>query len=56
MLVRCKFCSQVVEVATLTEHLLMECEQHEKFIQCSQCSEAVNKEKYQTHLTQCNGK
>ncbi|KAL1513775.1 hypothetical protein ABEB36_003140 [Hypothenemus hampei] len=53
MLVRCKFCSQVVEVATLTEHLLMECEKNESFMQCSQCTEAVEKENIQLHLTKC---
>ncbi|XP_066143045.1 centrosomal protein of 104 kDa isoform X2 [Euwallacea fornicatus] len=54
MLVRCKHCSQVVEVATLTEHLMMECEKHETFKQCSQCTEAINKEKNQVHLTECS--
>ncbi|XP_066262191.1 centrosomal protein of 104 kDa isoform X2 [Euwallacea similis] len=54
MLVRCKHCNQVVEVATLTEHLMMECEKHETFKQCSQCTEAVNKEKNQVHLTECS--
>ncbi|CAG9766448.1 unnamed protein product [Ceutorhynchus assimilis] len=54
MLVRCKYCSQVVEVATLTEHLLMECEQTDRFMQCTQCTEAVNKEKYHVeHLREC---
>jgi len=55
MLVRCKHCNQVVEVATLTEHLLMECEKSELFTQCSQCTEAVNKDKLQKHATECNG-
>ncbi|XP_018562856.1 centrosomal protein of 104 kDa [Anoplophora glabripennis] len=50
MLVRCKECSQVVEVATLTEHLLTECDLHENYTQCSQCSEAVKLEEFQQHL------
>ncbi|XP_050305639.1 centrosomal protein of 104 kDa isoform X2 [Anthonomus grandis grandis] len=54
MLVRCKHCSQVVEVATLTEHLLMECEKNDLFMQCSQCTEAVRKEDNQSHLLECN--
>ncbi|XP_030760199.1 centrosomal protein of 104 kDa [Sitophilus oryzae] len=53
MLVRCKLCSQVVEVAGLTEHLVSECEQKERFLQCTKCSVAVNKEKYQSHLANC---
>lgn len=55
MLVRCKECSQVVEVATLSEHLLMECEHKEGYTQCSQCSEAFKIDKYQEHATVCTG-
>lgn len=55
MLIRCLECSQVVEVATFTEHLLIECEQHEKYSQCTQCTEAIQINSYQLHLTQCTG-
>ncbi|XP_041801868.1 centrosomal protein of 104 kDa [Chelmon rostratus] len=41
MLRRCDECRQVVEIASLTEHLLTECESRSKFSQCPQCSEAV---------------
>lgn len=56
MLIRCKECSQVVEVATLMEHLLVECEHHEKYTQCSRCSESVKIEKYESHASRCKGK
>lgn len=56
MLVRCKECSQVVEVATLMEHLLMECEHRENYTQCSQCTEAVKLEDYENHGNSCIGK
>uniref|UniRef100_A0A668AZ19 Centrosomal protein of 104 kDa n=1 Tax=Myripristis murdjan TaxID=586833 RepID=A0A668AZ19_9TELE len=41
MLRRCDECRQVVEIASLTEHLLGECESRSKFSQCPRCSEAV---------------
>ncbi|CAH1965536.1 unnamed protein product [Acanthoscelides obtectus] len=53
MLVRCKECSQVVEVASLIEHLLMECEHRESYTQCSRCSEAVKLDEFQGHQEQC---
>ncbi|CAG9813741.1 unnamed protein product [Phaedon cochleariae] len=53
MLVRCKVCSQVIEVSALMEHLLAECEQHEQYTQCSQCSEAVRNENFQNHIKTC---
>ncbi|KAF7267295.1 hypothetical protein GWI33_019484 [Rhynchophorus ferrugineus] len=54
MLVRCRHCSQVIEVASLSEHLLTECEQNEKFIQCPRCLLSVNKNKHQKHSSVCN--
>uniref|UniRef100_A0A3Q4N8I3 Centrosomal protein of 104 kDa n=1 Tax=Neolamprologus brichardi TaxID=32507 RepID=A0A3Q4N8I3_NEOBR len=44
MLRRCDECRQVVEIASLTEHLLGECENRSKFSQCPLCSEAVASE------------
>ncbi|XP_014263009.2 centrosomal protein of 104 kDa isoform X2 [Maylandia zebra] len=44
MLQRCDECRQVVEIASLTEHLLGECENRSKFSQCPLCSEAVASE------------
>ena len=43
-------CSQVVEIASLTEHLLGECENRPKFSQCPRCSEAVATEDLTPHV------
>lgn len=43
-------CSQVVEIASLTEHLLGECENRSKFSQCPRCSEAVAAEDLTRHV------
>lgn len=43
-------CLQVVEIASLTEHLLGECESRSKFIQCPRCSEAVATEDLTRHV------
>lgn len=43
-------CSQVVEIASLTEHLLGECESRSKFSQCPRCSEAVATEDLTRHV------
>lgn len=56
MLVRCKECSQVVEVATLSEHLLMECDQREHYTQCPQCSEAMHLDRFEEHTKICTGR
>ncbi|XP_038864112.1 centrosomal protein of 104 kDa [Salvelinus namaycush] len=56
MLHCCDQCRQVVEIASLTEHLLGECENRARFSQCPRCSEAVSTDEL-THHTQspaCN--
>ncbi|XP_059189170.1 centrosomal protein of 104 kDa [Centropristis striata] len=50
MLRRCEECRQVVEIASLTEHLLGECESMSKFSQCPRCSEAVATEELTRHV------
>ncbi|XP_041859898.1 centrosomal protein of 104 kDa isoform X2 [Melanotaenia boesemani] len=50
MLRRCDECRQVVEIASLTEHLLGECENRSKFSQCQRCSEAVATEDLTCHV------
>ncbi|XP_074537277.1 centrosomal protein of 104 kDa isoform X2 [Halichoeres trimaculatus] len=50
MLRRCDECRQVVEIASLTEHLLGECETRSKFSQCPRCSEAVATEDLTRHV------
>ncbi|XP_056585598.1 centrosomal protein of 104 kDa [Triplophysa dalaica] len=56
MLQRCLQCRQVVEIASLTEHLMTECERRADFTQCSLCSEALVRDKLTEHArsTSCN--
>lgn len=56
MLVRCKDCSQVVEVSAMIEHLLMDCEKREKYVQCEGCTDAVKTELLHQHSSECKGK
>ncbi|XP_056279486.1 centrosomal protein of 104 kDa isoform X1 [Pseudoliparis swirei] len=49
MLRRCDRCRQVVEIASLTEHLLGECESRARFSQCPRCSEAVATDELSRH-------
>uniref|UniRef100_A0A670ZIQ0 Centrosomal protein of 104 kDa n=1 Tax=Pseudonaja textilis TaxID=8673 RepID=A0A670ZIQ0_PSETE len=50
MLTRCDFCKQVVEIASLTEHLLTECEKKDNFAKCSRCCEALPKDELARHV------
>nr|KAF6294230.1 centrosomal protein 104 [Pipistrellus kuhlii] len=50
MLTRCGHCRQVVEIASLTEHLLTECDKRDGFGRCYRCSEAVPKEELPRHV------
>ncbi|XP_023555192.1 centrosomal protein of 104 kDa isoform X2 [Octodon degus] len=50
MLTRCGHCGQVVEIASLTEHLLTECDSKDAFGKCYRCSEAVPKEELPRHI------
>lgn len=50
MLRRCEHCKQVVEIASLTEHRLTECDKKDSFGKCQRCSEAIAKEDLQEHL------
>uniref|UniRef100_A0A8C6LGR9 Centrosomal protein of 104 kDa n=1 Tax=Nothobranchius furzeri TaxID=105023 RepID=A0A8C6LGR9_NOTFU len=58
MLRRCDECRQVVEIASLTEHLLSECKNRSRFSQCPRCSEAVPTEGLTAHAQgpSCNRK
>ncbi|XP_050702856.1 centrosomal protein of 104 kDa-like isoform X2 [Eriocheir sinensis] len=49
MLTRCANCRQVVEVASLTHHLLGECSASTQYRRCERCSEAIAKKVFQTH-------
>nr|XP_054114707.1 centrosomal protein of 104 kDa isoform X3 [Callithrix jacchus] len=50
MLTRCDHCKQVVEICSLTEHLLTECDKKDRFGKCYRCSEAVLKEELPRHI------
>ena len=47
---------QVVEICSLTEHLLTECDKKDGFGECYRCSEAVLKEELPRHIKtrECN--
>lgn len=48
---------QVVEIASLTEHLLTECDKKDSFGKCQRCSEAFPKDELPKHVKSrtCNG-
>lgn len=50
MLTRCGHCRQVVEICSLTEHLLTECDRKDGFGTCCRCGEAVLKEELPRHV------
>ncbi|XP_069775157.1 centrosomal protein of 104 kDa isoform X2 [Narcine bancroftii] len=56
MLRRCEHCKQVVEIASLTEHSLTECDKKDSFGKCPRCGEAIAKEDLQEHqkIKSCN--
>eukprot|EP00057_Strongylocentrotus_purpuratus_P005940 XP_011660414.1 PREDICTED: centrosomal protein of 104 kDa [Strongylocentrotus purpuratus] len=43
ILTKCHNCKQVVEISTLTEHILTECDKRADFAQCPRCSETHSK-------------
>ncbi|XP_077314401.1 centrosomal protein of 104 kDa isoform X1 [Lithobates pipiens] len=50
MLRRCEHCKQVVEIASLTDHLLTECTHKDSFGKCQRCSEAISKDHLLEHV------
>ncbi|GFG38230.1 hypothetical protein Cfor_12223 [Coptotermes formosanus] len=56
MLMRCMHCKQVVEIASLSQHLLEECEMQQSYRKCERCTEAVLCELFDQHMadTSCN--
>ncbi|XP_054993749.1 centrosomal protein of 104 kDa [Sorex araneus] len=50
MLTRCAHCQQVVEIASLTEHLLTECDKKDEFGKCYRCGEAILKQDLPGHI------
>merc|ERR1712131_549195 len=49
MLKRCGRCKMVVEVSSYSAHLLDECEQKAKYVECEKCNEAVEAENLKEH-------
>ncbi|NWU05950.1 CE104 protein, partial [Cephalopterus ornatus] len=49
MLTRCEHCKQMVEISSLTEHLLMDCDKRDSFGKCQRCSEALPKDELPKH-------
>ncbi|MEE6483728.1 hypothetical protein FKM82_013638 [Ascaphus truei] len=50
MLKRCEHCKQVVEIASLTDHLVSECDQKDGFGKCQRCFEAIPEEELPEHV------
>ena len=49
VLTPCAQCTQIVEIAALSEHLLTECEHRAEFEQCAVCGEAVRPADLEAH-------
>jgi centrosomal protein CEP104 len=49
MLAQCWECGQVIEIATLGEHLLEECEQRSEYKLCSKCKGVFRHEDFPSH-------
>ena len=52
LLMSCSNCQQVVEIATLQEHLLDECEKKSDFAACKVCGDAIEVSKMSTHTAE----
>ncbi|RLN72596.1 hypothetical protein BBJ28_00014766, partial [Nothophytophthora sp. Chile5] len=50
MLTPCKMCGQVIEITTLNEHLLTECEMQQNHCECSRCGEAITAKFFDRHV------
>ncbi|KAL4168322.1 hypothetical protein KRP22_011724 [Phytophthora ramorum] len=51
MLTPCKMCGQVIEIPTLNEHLLSECELQQNHRECPRCGEAITAKFYERHVS-----
>ncbi|OQR81004.1 hypothetical protein ACHHYP_16869 [Achlya hypogyna] len=52
MLTQCKMCGQVIEISTLNEHLLVECELKQNHKECPRCHEAITLKYFNQHVQQ----
>lgn len=50
LLISCKACEQVIEIPTLNEHLLHECEVQGGYKQCPTCGEAIMASSFAAHV------
>jgi centrosomal protein CEP104 len=50
MLITCEQCTQVVEIADFTEHLLEECSNSQDFKECPRCRLAIDVESFDNHM------
>ncbi|XP_058124047.1 centrosomal protein of 104 kDa [Anopheles ziemanni] len=50
VLTKCPQCSQILEVAALSGHLIHECEAKTSYLSCERCTESVHKDLYEYHL------
>ncbi|NWV31672.1 CE104 protein, partial [Grantiella picta] len=50
MLTRCDHCKQMLEIASLTEHLLTDCDKRDSFGKCPRCREAVPRDELPRHV------
>lgn len=51
MLIGCSQCKQIIEISTLQEHLVSECEFRSKFRQCPRCRDAVPTTEFDAHTS-----
>ncbi|XP_012425851.5 centrosomal protein of 104 kDa [Taeniopygia guttata] len=50
VLTRCEHCKQMLEICSLTEHLLCDCDKRDSFGRCPRCREAVPKDELPRHM------
>ena len=50
MLITCEQCTQVVEIADFTEHLLEECSNSQDFEECPKCRLAIDVHEIENHI------
>ncbi|NXU21217.1 CE104 protein, partial [Pardalotus punctatus] len=50
MLTRCEHCKQMLEIASLTDHLLSDCDKRDSFGKCPRCREAVPRDELPRHM------
>ncbi|NWT95081.1 CE104 protein, partial [Urocynchramus pylzowi] len=50
MLTRCEHCKQMLEISSLTEHLLTDCDKRDSFGRCPRCREALPRDELPKHI------